>query len=86
MQLPSIPDRFKDAWSFAAALDNVESWTALGEMAVQHLEIDFGTTESINLNVAVCMISIHCFLAIHAYQQVKNVSMVYSLRQIRVCN
>lgn len=39
------PFRFKDAWSFAAALDTVDSWTALAEMAVQHLDIDFGIAE-----------------------------------------
>lgn len=38
--------RFKDAWSFASAIDSVDSWTTLGEVAVQHLDIDFGTTTS----------------------------------------
>ena len=36
--------RFKDAWSFASAIDSVDSWTTLGEVAVQHLDIDFGIT------------------------------------------
>ena len=39
-------NRFKDAWSFALAIDSVDSWTTLGEVAVQHLDIDFGTTTS----------------------------------------
>ena len=34
--------RFKEAWSFAAALDTVDSWTSLAVTAVQHLDIDFG--------------------------------------------
>jgi len=55
--------RFKDAWSFASAVDNTEIWNELGTAALQHLEVD---------------------LAIRAFQQVKNVAMVYSLQQIQV--
>lgn len=34
--------RFKDAWTFAAALDTVDSWTLLAETAVQHLDVELG--------------------------------------------
>ena len=34
--------RFKDAWSFASALDNAEIWNELAMAALQHLEVDLG--------------------------------------------
>ena len=34
--------RFKDAWSFASALDNKECWSELAMAALHHLDIDMG--------------------------------------------
>ena len=34
--------RFKDAWSFATAMDSVESWNELAMSALHHLEVDLG--------------------------------------------
>ena len=73
--------RFKDAWSFAAALDTVDSWTLLAETAVQHLDIEFGIYVKLVIHIHV---TYKLYVAIRAYQQVKNISMVYSLQQIKV--
>ena len=37
-----LADRFKDAWSFASALDQDECWKELAEAALHHLDIDMG--------------------------------------------
>lgn len=49
--------RFKDAWSFAAALDTVDSWTSLAETAVQHLNIEFGIYVELVIHIHMSLIS-----------------------------
>ena len=34
--------RFKDAWSLAGAIDEVECWRALGMAALYHLDVELG--------------------------------------------
>ena len=40
--LSTSQSRFKDAWSFATAMDSVESWNELAVSALHHLEVDLG--------------------------------------------
>lgn len=39
--------RFKDAWTFASALDQAECWNELAEAALHHLDIDMGRSPAI---------------------------------------
>ena len=34
--------RFKDAWSLAVAIDNVNSWEQLASAALHHLDVELG--------------------------------------------
>lgn len=40
--LIQISCRFKDAWSFATALDLPESWTELAKAALHHMDLSVG--------------------------------------------
>lgn len=42
MRLDIFTHRFKDAWSFATALDTQDTWNELAEATLQHVEVSIG--------------------------------------------
>ena len=90
-------NRFKDAWSYAQALDVASCWEELAQAALYHIDIELGTHVPLYAQQDYYT---HCFpllssskpsslrffplLAIRAYRHLKNVAMVYSLEQVQV--
>ncbi len=77
--------RFKDAWTFAAALDSPDMWSELSKSALKHLDIDVG--RNVYKYIYSCTpLYLILLSAIRAYQQIDDVGMVTSLQQIQVRN
>ena len=77
------PCRFKDAWSYAQALDSAHCWNELAEAAVFHLDIELGKVMMFELGTMIMWLAL---AAIRVYKHLKNVAMVYSLQEIQVHN